>query len=160
MNRQTSTSRTAIFTLLTSFVLATAGCERAKTKLDREVDRLCAIDGGVHIYETAKLPKENFGPDGEVFPQYRGLPLDNGRYGPEYYLRSEEKVLRRDSPSMYRFSVGIIRRSDGRVMGEQISYVRRGGDFPGPWADSAHSCEKPGVESIESSVFIQQGAKQ
>ena len=26
-----------------------------KIKLDREVDRLCAIDGGVHIYETAFL---------------------------------------------------------------------------------------------------------
>jgi hypothetical protein len=147
--------------VLSSVLLIVAGCERTKTKLDREVDRLCAIDGGVHIYETVKLPKENFGPDGEVFPKYRGLPFDRGRYGPEYYLRSEEKALRRESPSMYRFSVGIVRRSDGRVMGEQISYVRRGGDFPGPWADSVYGCnEKPGVQSIESMVFIQQGAKQ
>src|SRR4051794_10382480 len=54
-------------------MLLFAGCERAKTKLDREVDRLCAIDGGMHVYETVKLPKEDFGPDGEVFPQYRGV---------------------------------------------------------------------------------------
>jgi hypothetical protein len=53
-------------------------------RLDREVDRLCAIDGGVHIYETVTLPKENFGPNGEVFPQYRGVRTDRGRYGPDY----------------------------------------------------------------------------
>ena len=68
-----------------------SGCERAKTKLDREVDRLCAIDGGVHIYETVKLPKDNFGPDGEVFPQYRGLPSEDGRYGPHFYATLRER---------------------------------------------------------------------
>lgn len=136
-----------------------AGCERAKTRLDREVDRLCAIDGGVHIYETVTLPKENFGPDGEVFPQYRGLPLANGRYGADHYLRADEKVLTADTPSLHRFSIAIVRRSDGLVMGEEISYVRRGGDFPGPWPDSSYSCSRttPLNRGIESMILVQRG---
>lgn len=153
--------RLNVFSFAIAALLLLAGCERAKTKLDREVDRLCAIDGGVRIYETVKLPKENFGPDGEVFPQYRGLPLDKGRYGAQYNLRSEEKVLVAGTPSLYRFSFAIVRQADRRVMGEQVSYVRRGGDFPGPWHDSSHSCRdtEPQGRSIEAGVFIQQEGK-
>lgn len=161
MSWSISISRATVPVLITLLALSTTGCERAKTRLDREVDRLCAIDGGVHIYETVTLSKENFGPDGEVFPQYRGLSLDKGRYGAEHYLRAEERVLAADTPSLHRFSIAIVRRSDSRVMGEQISYVRRGGDFPGPWPDSSHSCSdaSPRNRGIESMIFIQQRAE-
>ncbi len=89
-----------------------AGCERAKTKLDREVDRLCAIDGGVHVYETVRLGKENFGADGEVFPQYRGLPLDKGRLGPDYFYSFEVVELVSGSPNLKKSASSIKRRTD------------------------------------------------
>ncbi|MBA3771783.1 MAG: hypothetical protein H0X13_04665 [Ramlibacter sp.] len=147
--------------LVITVLLLLAGCERAKTRLDREVDRLCAIDGGVHVYETVELSKENFGPDGEVFPQYRGLPLEKGRYSTHYYFRPEEKVLISGTPSLYRFSFAIVRQADRRVMGEQVSYVRRGGDFPGPWHDSSHACSEKELHGhgIESKIFIQKEGK-
>ncbi|KAB2875822.1 MAG: hypothetical protein F9K36_04310 [Burkholderiaceae bacterium] len=113
-----------------------------KAKLDREVDRLCAIDGGVRVYETVKLGKENFGADGEVFPQFRSLPSEGGRYGPLYYATLDRQTLVSGDPSLVRSAIRIIRRSDGKVLAEQINYVRGGGDLPGPWAASTHQCKQ------------------
>ena len=79
-----------------------------KARLDREVDRLCAIDGGVRIYETVTLPKENFGPDGEVFPQYRHLPSNSGRFGSEYTVLRADNVLVAGNPTMVRQNTMIV----------------------------------------------------
>lgn len=98
--------------------LALQGCERVKTKLDREVDRLCAIDGGVHGYENVKLPKENFGPDGEVFPQYRADVSQGGGLGPDYKSngRARSKSWSRATPNCY----GGNRRSPGFEMATRL----------------------------------------
>ena len=117
-----------------------AGCERTKTKLDREVDRLCAIDGGVHIYETVTLAKENFGPDGSVFPQYRHLFLARGHLGPEFIPVSETALLVEGDPALQRDRIAVVRKRDGKVLGEFINYKRSGGDLPGPWEPSRKSC--------------------
>ena len=64
--------RPRLMTATTAAFVALLGCVPLQTVvLDREVDRLCAIDGGVHIYEVVRLPKEDFGPNGDLFPQYR-----------------------------------------------------------------------------------------
>ncbi len=63
--------------------LGLAGCGPVqKAELDREVDRLCAIDGGVQTYETVTLPKDYFGPDGELASPYKGRIGTDARYGP------------------------------------------------------------------------------
>jgi len=133
--------------------LALTGCERAKTRLDREVDRLCAIDGGVHIYETVTLPKESFGPDGEVFPQYRNRRIDKGRLGANYAIRSQNKLLVDGDPALQRINVAIVRLSDDKVLGELVIYRRSGGDMPGPWESSRYSCPAGPVFNLESLVF-------
>ena len=38
----------------------------SKGQLDDEVKRLCAIDGGVRVYETVTLPPEKFNQWGEI----------------------------------------------------------------------------------------------
>ena len=126
--------------LISLLALSTTGCERAKTRLDREVDRLCAIDGGVRIYETVKLSKENFGPDGEVFPQFKGRPSEQGRYGSDYSDSFEVSILINGNPSLQRNRVAMRRRSDDKVLAEIIDYKRGGGDLPGPWEPSYYSC--------------------
>jgi hypothetical protein len=97
-------------------LLALAGCERAKTRLDREVDRLCAKDGGVRVYETVRLPKENFGPDGDMFPPFKGLRGDKGRYGPDYTDVLDFEILHAGNPALERKRLQIVRRSDGKVL--------------------------------------------
>ena len=133
-----------------------SGCERAKTKLDREVDRLCAIDGGVHIYQTVTLPKENFGPDGEVFPQYRGLRSDRGGYGSEYVARYGDKVLVTGDPALGRIQTSIVRLSDQKVLGELIVYKRSGGDMPGPWEPSSYACPPGPIYNLSRQIFVPQ----
>lgn len=113
-----------------------------KYRLDREVDRLCAIDGGVRIYETVTLSKENFGPNGEVFPQFRRLPREDGRYGSMYQETVRRETVFRGDLSLTKSTVRFTRKSDGKVLAEQINYVRGGGDFPGPAAPSSHQCKQ------------------
>jgi hypothetical protein len=131
--------------------LASTGCERAKTELDREVDRLCAIDGGVRVYETVKLSKDNFGQDGTLFPQYRHLYLTGGHLGPEYVSTLENKLLVDGDPALQRVRVAVVRKSDGKTLGEFVDYKRSGGDLPGPWEPSRKSCPS----SVESGTFYQ-----
>lgn len=146
------------FLVTTTAVLAAlgfAGCGSVqKAELDREVDRLCAIDGGVHVYEVVRLPKENFGPKGEVFPQYRHLPSNNGRFSSAYTIRRADKVLVAGNPAMERIDTLIVRLSDNKVLGERIIYRRSGGDMPGPAAASRHSCPEDGPDlDLEDQVF-------
>ena len=117
-----------------------AGCERAKTKLDREVDRLCAIDGGVRVYETVTLPKDNFGANGEVFPQYRHLFETRGDLGPDYVADYQLNALVAGDPALQKIRVAVLRKADGKILGEFIDYKRTGGDLPGPWEPSRKSC--------------------
>lgn len=138
-------------------LLALAGCERAQTRLDREVDRLCANEGGTQIYETITLPKDSFGPNGEVFPQYRGLPLSDGRFGPDYYFSVDERVLISGDPTLRKSVSAIVRRSDGKILGARVNFSRHGGDMAGPWHDSARSCLDvlPMDKGLELLVFVQ-----
>jgi hypothetical protein len=136
--------RLITFTIAMPLLLGIAGCERAKTKLDREVDRLCAIDGGVHIYETVTLSKENFGPDGEVFPQYRDKLVTDGRLGTDYVYVSNDKLIVSGDASLQRINSKLIRVSDRKILGEVVIYRRSGGDFFGPWEPSRYSCPLSG----------------
>jgi hypothetical protein len=124
-----------------------------KAKLDREVDRLCAIDGGVHIYEVVRLPKEDFGPDGTVFPPYRNRLFSAGRYGDEYVGRIADKTLVSGNPSLVRMNTLIVRLFDNKVLGEVVIYRRSGGGGPGLSERSEHSCPKGPVFGLESQVF-------
>jgi hypothetical protein len=138
-------------------VVLLTGCERAKIKLDREVDRMCAIDGGVHIYEKVTLPREDFGPDGEVFPQFAGRPTNRGRFGSEYEARIADELLAQGDPALLRLRTQIVRLSDQKVLGELVIYRRSGGDFPGPWEPSRYSCPIGPVFNLETQIFNRQG---
>jgi hypothetical protein len=52
-----------------------------KAELDEEVKRLCAIDGGVKVYETVRLPAEKFNQWGQV----RIPAKQNAKPSDEYY---------------------------------------------------------------------------
>jgi hypothetical protein len=135
------------------------GCERAKSTLDREVDRLCAIDGGVRIFETVRLPKANFGPDGEVFPQHKGKLPDSGRYGESYRGSLVVEIIQDGRPGIARIRARITRNLDEKVLGEIIHYKRSGGDFPEPWEPSSHTCNL-GAETVnfERQIFLPEGS--
>jgi hypothetical protein len=138
--------------------LGLAGCgPLQKAELDREVGRLCAIDGGVHICENVTLPKDYFSPDGEPASPYKGRMGTDARYGPEYQSTLTKAYLVSGNPSLTRTVWRLVRKADGKVLVEAIIYNRAGGDLPGPSAPSGYTCPKPPADmNIERRVFVEQ----
>ncbi|MFN2309472.1 MAG: hypothetical protein ABR553_07020 [Gammaproteobacteria bacterium] len=118
---------------------------------DAQVNRLCAVDGGIKVYETVSLPPERF-------DQYGNVGIHNKRKmneSDEYYFVTEDEYLRKGNPVMIRTVTQILRRSDRKVLGESIRYGRGGGDLPGPWHPSTYNCPeiKEAAGKLESSIF-------
>ncbi|WP_145841177.1 hypothetical protein [Denitratisoma sp. DHT3] len=138
----------------TSAFLTLVACSStpSKSELDAEVRRLCAIDGGIKVYETVRLPAERFDKYGNVRIPSKATakPTD------EYFYDSEDIYLVSGDPHMIKMITKMIRRSDGKRMGDAIRYGRGGGDIPGPWYPSSFTCPEISKDapSLESSIFI------
>lgn len=125
-----------------------------KVYYDTLVNRLCKEDGGIKVYETVKLPAEEYG-------QYakRNWILPNMaqvKSADKYYYEVDYYYYRKGDPQMTRRHAKIIRRSDGKTLGESISYSRGGGDLPGPWHPSSFICPPISKDrpSLEVSIFL------
>lgn len=132
------------------------GGTATKSALDDEVRRLCAIDGGVKVYESVQLPAKNFNQWGQI-NFYRPDQGENA-LGLDYVFKKNLHYYRQDAPTLIRHHYQVIRRSDGRLIGETISYGRGGGDIPGPWHPSSFTCPDivvAGPNALLKAVFIQ-----
>ncbi|MDH5479308.1 MAG: hypothetical protein OEX11_00905 [Nitrosomonas sp.] len=127
-------------------LLVTACGSLQKAKLDAEVDRLCAIDGGVRVYVNVTLPPDKFNKWGQV-NFYRPDQGEN-TLGPDYIYKwdvhyyelgdstshgAHETVMKKDH-------FKVIRKSDMSLLGEVVMYHRAGGGMPGPWRTSSYHC--------------------
>ena len=136
-------------------LLLVVGCASPiQAKLDAEVRRLCAIDGGVKVYETVSLPSDKFNKWGQInfFHPTQG----EDALGSEYIYKSDKRYYKRgeiEQPAMWRDHIQIFRRVDGKLLGESIRYSRRGGDAPGPWHPSSFSCPPVTTSWLLSEVF-------
>jgi len=120
---------------------------------DAKVRELCTIDGGVKVYETVALPAEIFNRWGQ--PNFYGPDKDEDLLS-RFLLKQETKYLRNEtkSPEILRHHFRVFRRSDGKLLGEQITYARRGGDLPGPWHVSSFSCPNIKEKGLLEVIFI------
>lgn len=118
---------------------------------DAEVNRLCAIDGGIKVYETVKLPADKFDKYGVV-----RIPSKNdAKPADQYYYDRDTTYFKTGNPEIWRSHHQIIRASDGKVLGESVQYARRGGDIHGPWHKSSFGCPDIGTQpSLENSIFV------
>jgi hypothetical protein len=134
-------SMRTLIALLLLLPLATA-CSSgpiAKAQLDAEVKRLCAIDGGIKVYETVKLPPKTF--DRYVSKKGFYLPTEKeATINDQYIYEATTTFIQSGNPSIRRYYYAVIRRLDRKVMGQLVIYGRVGGDMPGPWHDSSFSC--------------------
>jgi hypothetical protein len=142
-----------IFSLLVLLPLATACASGpGKAELDAEVKRLCAIDGGVRVYETVRLPADKFN---ELKRRNFVLPDKlAAKQTDEYYVETDRHYYRQGNPEMSRRQYKIIRRSDHKTLGELIFYGRGGGDLPGPWHGSSFTCPDPTQVHFEAAIFV------
>lgn len=120
---------------------------------DAKVRDLCAKDGGVKVYETVELPPELYdyyaGRNWVLPDKSKATPVD------EYFFERDIVYLHEDDPLVTRSQARIIRRNDGRVLGEYIRYGRGGGDLPGPWHGSSFSCaDITRPKSFAKSIFL------
>ncbi|MHB8149276.1 MAG: hypothetical protein ACYDIB_03865 [Desulfobulbia bacterium] len=120
--------------------------------LDHQVKDLCARDGGVKVYETVTLPAEQYN---RYASRNWVLPdKAQAKSTDEYYYEREEHYYRVGNPQMTRSQTRIIRRSDGKVLGEYIHYGRGGGGLPGPWHGTSFSCRDLAKVKFETSIFV------
>ena len=118
--------------------------KKQKAYYDAELNRLCAIDGGINVYETVRLPPERFGQ----------------RWDEYLYVREPHTYIRSGNPLMWRDTSKIIRRSDSKVLGEYVSYARRGGDSPfSPGHPSSYRCPKLFTLNLEQAIFLKETAE-
>lgn len=121
----------------------------ATWQADKQVRELCAKDGGVRVYETVTLPAERFDKWGNVniSNKQHAKPTD------EYYFESVDQYLRLGNPKILKMTTRMVRRSDGKILGESVRYARSGGDLPGPWHGTSFGCPRLPM-NLESSIFL------
>ena len=139
--------RKIILLLLVSSIIYAAFFTE-KDRLDREVKRLCAIDGGIKVYETVKLPTERFDQYGQIRVPAKWLAKPED----EYYYEGSTNYLIKGNPELLQLRTQLYRKSDNELLGESTLYVRRGGDLPGPWHSSSFSC--PQSKDLSRYIFI------
>jgi hypothetical protein len=121
-----------------------------KAELDAEVRRLCAIDGGIKVYETVRLPAEKFNQWEQ--PNFYQPTQGENTLGAEYIFKEEQHYYRRGNPEMSRHHYQVFRRLDGKLLGETVFYGRGGGDMPGPWHESSFVC--PDYKDADSMALL------
>lgn len=107
---------------------------------DAQVREMCAKDGGVTIYEQIVVTTAQ----AEKLPKVAGLfgvaPESLAKPDEPAFIRIHLTMIREGNPSVVREQEDIVRRSDGRVVGQAIRYGRGGGDMPSPAHPSGFSC--------------------
>jgi hypothetical protein len=154
--RQLEALRMKCLITVCALLMTVAGCTTpSQMAVDAEVKRLCAIDGGVKVYEAVKLPATEF--DQWGMPKTYQQRIENKAayqhdgtrtvmeffLGSEYALKRETRYYRQGDPDMFRLHTGVFRRLDGKLLGESVFYKRGGGDPPGPWHGSTFMCPEP-----------------
>jgi hypothetical protein len=136
-------------------LLPLAGCTTPSQWIaDAQVDELCAKDGGIKVYETVTLPKERFNEWGQ-------FPVPSERYAKptdEYYMVEKTTYIQGHSNGydgnlvVYQNHYWIYRKKDQKLLGEDISYARLGGDLPLPAHSSSYRC--PERNHILEKIFL------
>jgi hypothetical protein len=132
-----------------------------KAEMDKEVDRLCSVDGGIKVFERISLPPDQFNQWGDPNIPFAG---EKGTATSPYIIeielrdlvRVDSSVLRR--LTLVRFQARALRRVDGEILGEAVGYSRLGGDPEGPWHPSSYSgCAKSDDKNLVKNVFVRKG---
>lgn len=133
-----------------------------KERADAMVRELCAKDGGIKVYETVKLPADRFDSYGNVkFGTRWGPPLKQlAKRGDDFFYTWETTWIIPETSiaalAVWRSHQKLFREADQKLLGEAISYSRRGGDPIGPWHPSSFGCPPNTTNALERQVFQKQ----
>ena len=145
-------AQSAAWTVLAALWLGTSFWYSGGRKFyyDAQVEAMCAKDGGIKVYETVKLPAERFDKHGAI----RIRSKQDAKPSDGYYYEWAVHHYLKSNPSMRRDHFKIIRMADGKLLGEETSYARRGGDMPSLLHESSFRCpENAGDQELVQRVF-------
>lgn len=124
---------------------------------DKLVDHLCAKDGGIKIYEVATLPNERFNEWGQFVVADKSYAKPDDEY---YSVLENIDILGKsqigDSSKLVltQYHFLVYRATTHKVLGEGVSYARRGGDAIGPWMPSSYSCPEEMQSDLFKHIFL------
>lgn len=128
--------------ILVILLASVTGCVTPNQRLyDAEVDRLCAKDGGMRVFEQHPLPSSNFDENG-----YLKLPANStwqAVVGPAFKYVYEKELIKgsqAQSARVWRYSQKLFHAGSERLVGEAVLYVRAGGDLLGGFTESNYRC--------------------
>lgn len=148
------------------FVTQLVGCEAGR--LDQQMEELCKKDGGVKVYEAVKVPAEwlDFAghPSVKTFPRQNvGGGISRQSVAGLYLIEKQNQVIKsrsNDDRGLYvkgrlnRSRIIVLRISDNKILGEEVSYGRSGGDVS-LGHSSSNSCPSPRPNpDVVQSVFL------
>lgn len=110
-------------------ILAIGFFEARKAYWDYKVREMCEKDGGVRVFETVRLDRQQYS---LILNQFGQLspPLENKAADNVPIVRKfTSTYIRRNDPEVRRDELVVIRRSDEKVLGVSVSYSRVGGDL-------------------------------
>ena len=141
-------------------VVGIGGCEARKAYYDRQVREMCAMNGGITVYERFPVSSKFF----EAHGGDRGvmsLPNESEmRRDVPAFQRMTSLVVKEGSPRILRHEAQIIRWSDSKVLGRLILFGRSGGDFPFTVsAPSYYQCPEENNDVVRQVLVIQREAK-
>lgn len=134
-HQRTVRTRSLNTLLVMLMTVAVAGCE--KYSLDRRMNDLCRMDGGLTVHETVRLPNSEFSKDGVPLARYwldPSLVGTTARLGPAYRYTNVREVIKAGDPMrgegrLTRNTEEINRIQDGKLLGRAVWYGRAGGDL-------------------------------
>ncbi|MHB1429790.1 MAG: hypothetical protein ACYC5U_01680 [Rhodocyclaceae bacterium] len=144
-----------VFILIAAVVLApllvVGFYEGRKAYWDAKVRELCAKDGGIKVYEKVELPEVLLDKNGVIrIPDKRHAKVTD-----QFYYDQEVRHLNSGNPDLWRIQFRILRQADSKLLGMAVSYVRRGGDLPGPWHESSFICpSRSDISDMKTQVFV------
>ena len=111
---------------------------------DAELDLLCAIDGGIRVYETVMLSPDKLNKYGQI--NFYRPTLGESALGSEYTYKRDFRYYRKGDPAvqgihvigMKRHNIQVTRKTDMKLLGEVVMYYRVGSDFPDHWYYSSY----------------------
>jgi hypothetical protein len=137
----------------------TAGCALTPTNIasNLEVDRLCAKDGGIRVYEKVYLSTDKF----YTSKERADLAGDLKAIPPEFRMTfKQEHLSSAGERGISRELLQIWREADNKLMGEVVTYAYATAEATLPWR-SVHACA--GLSSgsagtaLRKQLFIKEG---
>ena len=115
--------------------------ELNKMYWDNKIKTMCDKDAGLTIYEKVTVSENQYKVIRSPLANVVILPLENKmKSGDPYFIRYDRKKMGKIFLYITRDEQFIVRRSDGKILSEVVSYSRVGGDFPVGFEQSYSSC--------------------